>query len=155
PFGDSHRLPAGLVGEQVPDQATARDAKEPQLPVGSLAVEELDHPLRVVAGSPFRFCHARPSLRPVNPATRIPDSFTSPTRSTAPMAGSTPPQPTDTSFLAQYEIERPTSPDVRPRRAQMREDFGVGAIGLFEGIGENGEVVEGPLRIDRTSHVRD
>src|SRR5262245_48633515 len=52
------------------------------------------------------------------------------------------------SSLAQDQVERPAPPDVRPRRAQVRQELGVGAAGLFEGVGEDGQAVVGPLLVD-------
>src|SRR5262249_60656139 len=42
------------------------------------------------------------------------------------------------SPLAQHQVERPAAPDVRPRRAQVAQQVGLGAAGLFEGAGQHG-----------------
>ena len=44
--------------------------------------------------------------------------------------------------LFQQTIDDPATPDVRPWPSQMGEDGGVGATGVFKGIGQDGETVE-------------
>src|SRR5262245_19889848 len=41
------------------------------------------------------------------------------------------------SPLAQDQVERPAAPDVRPRPAQVRQELGVGAAGLLQGVGQD------------------
>src|SRR5947209_3047585 len=44
------------------------------------------------------------------------------------------------SLFRQQQIDRPTSPNVRPWPAQVFEDRGIGAAGVFKGVGEDGEM---------------
>ena len=43
------------------------------------------------------------------------------------------------SRLAQDQVERPAAPDVRAGRAQVGEEVGVGAAGLFQRGGQDSE----------------
>jgi hypothetical protein len=40
------------------------------------------------------------------------------------------------STLPQHEIECPAATDVRSGRAEVGKQFGVGATGVFQGVGE-------------------
>src|SRR5439155_403587 len=53
------------------------------------------------------------------------------------------------SGFAEDEVERPATADVRTGTAQMGEQIGVGAASVFEGVGENGKVVEGAFVVER------
>src|SRR5262249_7365436 len=53
------------------------------------------------------------------------------------------------SFLAQQQVHNPTAPDMWPRPAAVTEDVGVGATGLFQGVGQDRQAVEGSLVVDR------
>src|SRR5262249_17301888 len=46
------------------------------------------------------------------------------------------------STLPQHQIHRPAPPHMRSRRAQVAEQFGVGAAGVFQGVGEDRQAVE-------------
>src|SRR4051812_9498915 len=51
-------------------------------------------------------------------------------------------------FLAQDEVQRPAAPDVGAGRAQVGEDVGIGAAGVFKSVGEDGQSVEGVVVVD-------
>src|SRR5947209_19283311 len=51
-------------------------------------------------------------------------------------------------LLPQNEIDDPAAPDVRPRPPKVAQDVRVRAAGLFEGVGQDGHTVEGPLVVD-------
>ncbi len=58
-------------------------------------------------------------------------------------------RPLRSSFaLAEEEINDPAAADVRPWTAAVFQDGGVGAAGVFEGVGEKGKAVEGMLVVD-------
>jgi len=44
-------------------------------------------------------------------------------------------------LLAEQQVQHEAAADVRPRTAEVREDVGIVAAGVFEGIRENGEAV--------------
>src|SRR5262249_47782208 len=50
--------------------------------------------------------------------------------------------------LAEDEVHDPAAADVRPRPAAVVEEGGVGAAGDFQGVGEDGEALEGTFVID-------
>src|SRR5262245_37934842 len=50
-------LSTAVIEQQVPNTATTRHGKQPQLSVTGLASQELQHLLWVGAGEPFFFCH--------------------------------------------------------------------------------------------------
>ena len=39
----------------------------------------------------------------------------------------------------QDQVHRPAAADVRPRPAQVPEEVGAGATGVFQGVGQHGE----------------
>src|SRR5262249_30811565 len=43
------------------------------------------------------------------------------------------------SLFAQQQVQREATPDVRPRRAQVSEEVGVGTAGVFQSVGQDGE----------------
>src|SRR5262245_30766698 len=57
------------------------------------------------------------------------------------------------SLLAQKQIDYPTSPHMLARLSQMVQDVGVVAAGIFEGVGKDGEAVEGPVTVDAFSNA--
>src|SRR4051812_32110882 len=59
------------------------------------------------------------------------------------------------SAQPECQVERPATSDVRAGAAQMAENGGVGAAGLFQRVGEDGEAVEGALVVDRSGDVGD
>ena len=44
---------------------------------------------------------------------------------------------------------------MRPAAAQVAQDVGVGAAGLLQGVGQDGQAVEGPLLVDRRGEFGD
>src|SRR4051812_20617851 len=57
--------------------------------------------------------------------------------------------------LAEDQIQRPAAAHVRPRRAQVREDGVVGEAGVFEGVGEDRQAVEGAIGVDAFGELWD
>jgi hypothetical protein len=57
--------------------------------------------------------------------------------------------------LAQKQIYRPASSDVRVWAAKMRQDFCIRAAGLFQGVGEHRQAVEGSFIVDGLGELRD
>src|SRR5436309_412471 len=53
-----------------------------------------------------------------------------------------------TSRLAQQQVHDPAAADVCARLAAVGEDGGVGAAGVFEGVGQDRQVVEGAVVVD-------
>ena len=51
-------------------------------------------------------------------------------------------------MAAQHPIHGPAAARVRPRPAAVVEDVGVVAAGVFEGIGEDGQVLEPPFVLE-------
>src|SRR5262245_32799693 len=49
---------------------------------------------------------------------------------------------------AEHGVDRKTSTPVRPRAAEVPQQLGVGAAGGFQGPGQFGQPVEGPLIVD-------
>lgn len=59
------------------------------------------------------------------------------------------------SVQAEHEVQYPASSGVRAWRSQVAEDVLVVAPGLFEGVGENGQVIEGAFVEHLLSHRSD
>ena len=60
-----------------------------------------------------------------------------------------------TSFLPQHQIHHPAATHMRAVAAAVGEDLGIGAAGFFEGIGEDGEAVEGAVGVDALGDLGD
>src|SRR5262249_27017330 len=58
-------------------------------------------------------------------------------------------------FLAEDEVERPATADVWAGRAQVGEDGLVGAAGILQRVGQDGELGETPLVVDRFGDPHD
>src|SRR5262249_6341113 len=56
------------------------------------------------------------------------------------------------SSLPQYQINHPAAPDMFPRLPAVVQDVPVGIAGLFQGIGQDGQMVKGPVFIDGLGH---
>src|SRR3954453_17546304 len=52
------------------------------------------------------------------------------------------------SRLAEQQVDGPAAADVRAGAAAVTQQVGVGAAGLFEGVGEDRQVVEGAVVVD-------
>src|SRR5262249_13566270 len=65
------------------------------------------------------------------------------------------PEPVRDSFLFQHQVHYPTPPNVVPTGPTMAQDVGVGTPGLFEGVGQDREVPEQSVLVDRPGQVED
>jgi hypothetical protein len=55
------------------------------------------------------------------------------------------------SALAEEQVENPAATDVRTGATAMAEDVAVGAAGVFEGVGEDGEAVKVTIGVNLLS----
>src|SRR5262249_15111079 len=65
------------------------------------------------------------------------------------------PSPRAGSLPAQDQVHDPAPPDVLPRLPAVGQDGLVGAAGVFEGVGQDRQVVERPLIVDAASEGGD
>src|SRR5207249_2111254 len=56
-------------------------------------------------------------------------------------------------LLAEYQIQRPAAADVFPRLAAVAQEGPVRAAGLFEGVREDGQLVERLLLVEGPGHA--
>ena len=59
------------------------------------------------------------------------------------------------SAFSQQQIDDPAAADVFAVVAAVREDVGVGAAGVFEGVGQQRQAVEGAGVVNRLRHLAD
>ena len=64
-------------------------------------------------------------------------------------------RPSPASFFPKQQIQEPTTADVFAAAAAVAEDGGVGAAGVFEGVGEERQAVEGAGVVDGLGHLAD
>src|SRR5262249_19486325 len=57
--------------------------------------------------------------------------------------------------LAEDQVHDPAAADVLAALAAVGEDVGVGAAGVLEGVGQDRQVMEGPLVVDAAGDGRD
>jgi hypothetical protein len=62
--------------------------------------------------------------------------------------------PAHVRILITGELKEQTAADVGPRPSEMAQQVGVGAAGFFQGVGEDGQVMEGPFIVDATGDDR-
>ncbi len=58
-------------------------------------------------------------------------------------------------LLCEYEVNGPATADVRSSTSEVAKDIRVRTAGVFESIGEDGQLVKRPLLINLRSHFRD
>ena len=59
------------------------------------------------------------------------------------------------SFPAGQQVDDPAAANVLAGLPAMIQNVGVGAAGVFEGVGEDGEAVEGTVGVDGFGELRD
>jgi hypothetical protein len=52
------------------------------------------------------------------------------------------------SLLAQQQIDHEAAPNLVPRLAAVVQDVSVAAAGVFEGVGQDGQAVEGAVGVE-------